>query len=200
MNETCAKCGKNLSWVERRQDPRFRAKVIPNFQGHTELLDKKFCHECIPKVAQSLVACAERKCANCAFHKVNNRVQAMGNEVWDNLILSCMKFNMEVKGKEAEQCTSFVSLVDYREKALKGEINTEPRNVQIIVDFSSLKDEMAKGGVVMTTYKCPNCNGMVDIPEDGKILVCKYCGTPIKPVDIFEKIKSLIQYSSVDRV
>jgi hypothetical protein len=45
----------------------------------------------------------------------------------------------------------------------------------------------------MTTYKCPNCNGMVDIPEAGKVLMCKYCGTPIKPVDIFEKINSLIQ-------
>jgi DNA-directed RNA polymerase subunit RPC12/RpoP len=52
---------------------------------------------------------------------------------------------------------------------------------------------MAQGGVVMTTYKCPNCNGMVDIPEAGKVLMCKYCGTPIKPVDIFEKINSLIK-------
>jgi acetyl-CoA carboxylase beta subunit len=25
------------------------------------------------------------------------------------------------------------------------------------------------------------------------VLICKHCGTPIKPVDIFEKIKSLIQ-------
>jgi peptide subunit release factor 1 (eRF1) len=52
---------------------------------------------------------------------------------------------------------------------------------------------MSKGGLVMTTYKCPNCNGMVNIPEAGKVLMCQYCGTPIKPVDIFDKIKSLIQ-------
>jgi hypothetical protein len=72
-------------------------------------------------------------------------------------------------------------------------ISKERETVQIILDFSSLKEVMAQGGVVMTTYKCPNCNGMVDIPEAGKVLMCKYCGTPIKPVDIFEKIKSLIQ-------
>lgn len=44
----------------------------------------------------------------------------------------------------------------------------------------------------MTTYKCPNCGGMVNIPEADKVLVCQYCGTPIKPVDIFAKIKALI--------
>lgn len=69
----------------------------------------------------------------------------------------------------------------------------EREHVQIILDFSSLKDVMSKGGLIMTTYKCPNCNGMVEIPEAGKVLMCQYCGTPIKPVDIFEKVKSLIQ-------
>jgi hypothetical protein len=36
-------------------------------------------------------------------------------------------------------------------------------------------------------------NGMVKLSEEGKVLVCEYCGTPIKPVDVFEKIKSLMQ-------
>ena len=69
----------------------------------------------------------------------------------------------------------------------------QKEQIQIVLDFSSLKEVMAKGGLVMTTYKCPNCNGMVKLPEDGKVLICEYCGSPIKPVDIFEKIKSLIQ-------
>jgi uncharacterized Zn finger protein (UPF0148 family) len=65
--------------------------------------------------------------------------------------------------------------------------------IQIILDFSSLKDALSKGGIVMTAYKCPICNGTLDLPEAGKVLICKYCGTPIKPIDIFEKVKSLIQ-------
>ena len=56
-----------------------------------------------------------------------------------------------------------------------------------------LKDVIAKGGVVMTSCNCPKCSAMIDIPETGKVLICKYCGTPIKPIDIFEKIKSFIQ-------
>lgn len=77
----------------------------------------------------------------------------------------------------------------------KNQLHTEKHkeHIQIILDFSSLKDVMAKGGLVMTTCKCPICNGIVKLPEEGKVLVCEYCGTPIKPVDIFEKIKSLIQ-------
>lgn len=68
----------------------------------------------------------------------------------------------------------------------------EKERFHIVLDFSSLKDVMSKGGLVMTTYKCPNCSGILKLPEEGKILMCEYCGTPIKPVDIFEKIKSLI--------
>jgi hypothetical protein len=67
------------------------------------------------------------------------------------------------------------------------------QRVQIVLDFSALKDVMSKGGLVMTSYKCTNCGGKLEIPEAGQVLSCKYCGISIKPVDIFEKIKNLLQ-------
>ena len=70
-------------------------------------------------------------------------------------------------------------------------VEEDKKRVQVVLDFSSLKDTLSKGGIVMAAYNCPNCNAMVAIPETGKVLICKHCGTPIKPVDIFEKIKSL---------
>jgi len=109
---------------------------------------------------------------------------------------SCSKFSFEVfhyNDSRAENCSSFISKEDYEKKCLSGDIDKEKTNIQLILDFTSLKDVMTKGGLVMTTYKCPNCNGMIKLPEAGKVLMCEYCGTPIKPVDIFEKIKSLIQ-------
>jgi DNA-directed RNA polymerase subunit RPC12/RpoP len=63
----------------------------------------------------------------------------------------------------------------------------------VIADFASLRELLNENGVVMSAYNCPKCSNMVDIPENGKILICKHCGNPIKPVDIFEKIKSLIE-------
>lgn len=109
----------------------------------------------------------------------------------------CSKFGLDLDEQKyviGQRCSSYIPKEDYEQKCLSGEMDKDKakENVQIVFDFSSLKDEFVKGGIVMTTCKCPNCNAMVDIPETGKVLICKYCGAPIKAVDIFEKIKSLI--------
>lgn len=101
------------------------------------------------------------------------------------------------KYKSHSQYPSYMGVVQFIELDFVFEkIPEQPKQtqtIQVVLDFTSLKDVMSKGGIVMTTYKCPNCNGMVNLPEEGKVLMCQYCGTPIKPIDIFEKIKSLIQ-------
>jgi len=68
----------------------------------------------------------------------------------------------------------------------------QKERIHIVVDFGSLKNVMDSGGIVMTTYNCPKCNGVLDIPQAGKVLFCSYCGAPVKPVDIFEKIKEFL--------
>ena len=148
-------------------------------------------------------------CSNCAFSSkftfqeekasLTNLMGAVtGAGIMDYQYLdkwNCSKFKFDVTDRLtlADNCSSYITQSDYEKKCLSGEMEKDKANVQIILDFSSLKDAMSKGGLVMSTYKCPNCNGMVDIPEAGKVLVCKYCSTPIKPVDIFEKIRTLIQ-------
>ncbi|PVX25227.1 MAG: hypothetical protein CW691_05235 [Candidatus Bathyarchaeum sp.] len=68
----------------------------------------------------------------------------------------------------------------------------EKSRIHVLLDFSSIQDEMSKGGIIMTTYNCPKCNASLEIPESGKVLFCKYCNTAIKPVDIFDRIKSFL--------
>ena len=94
---------------------------------------------------------------------------------------------------DADLSTGSKNTVDRWVNLINNTLLLNKEKIQIILDFSSLRGALSKGGIVMTTYKCPICNGSLDIPEAGKVLICKYCGTPIKPVDIFEKIKSLIQ-------
>jgi len=72
------------------------------------------------------------------------------------------------------------------------EARKDKERIQVVLDFSSLKDVLARGGVVMSSYNCPKCNAMIEIPEAGKVMICKYCGAPVKPVDIFDRIKSLL--------
>ncbi len=61
-----------------------------------------------------------------------------------------------------------------------------------ISDFPALRNFLKRNGVVMAAFNCPKCNNMVDIPETGKLLICKHCGNPIKPTEVYEKIKSVI--------
>lgn len=140
-----------------------------------------------------------RLCVDCAFYyRILNGLDAsrFSQNVNSFPAHYCKKLELRLEnpiGDEAKKCTNFLTPKEYKIKALSGEMNKERGNVQIVLDFSSLKDVMSKGGLVMSTYKCPNCNGIISIPEAGKVLMCQYCGTPIKPVDIFEKVKSLIQ-------
>jgi len=83
----------------------------------------------------------------------------------------------------------------FRQQQIKRErIQKEKQreHVQVVLDFSSIRDTLAKGGVVATTFKCPQCSGPLDLPETGRQTTCRYCGAVIRPVDLFDKIKGLI--------
>jgi hypothetical protein len=103
------------------------------------------------------------------------------------------KFDINNQLSFAENCSSYITLSEYDKKRVSGEIGSESEPVEAVVDFSSLKALLTKTGLIMSAFNCPKCSCMVDIPENGKVLVCKHCGSPIKPVDILERIKSLTQ-------
>lgn len=78
------------------------------------------------------------------------------------------------------------------ERREKIESEKRRERVQLVLDFSSLKNYMEKGGLVMQTFRCPNCSAPVEFPEKGKTAKCDHCGSKIYARDIFEKIKELI--------
>jgi DNA-directed RNA polymerase subunit RPC12/RpoP len=84
------------------------------------------------------------------------------------------------------QKESYIDTVEVHEQ------DTETTVRHVSLDFSSLQEAMGKGGIQMTTYKCPQCGGALALPDSGKLLKCKHCGTVVKPVDVFEKIKDLL--------
>ena len=67
-----------------------------------------------------------------------------------------------------------------------------PAPEDAIADFAALRNFLKENGVVMSAFNCPKCGNMLEIPETGKLLICKHCGNPIKPADIYEKIKPMI--------
>ncbi len=64
--------------------------------------------------------------------------------------------------------------------------------IQYVIDFSFLKAEMEKGGVSLTSVKCPNCAASVQVPGSGRAFDCQYCGGTIYATDVFEKMKGLL--------
>ncbi len=74
------------------------------------------------------------------------------------------------------------------------EIDEEKRKerVQYVLDFSFLKSEMEKGGVIVQTIKCPACSAGISFPSAGTTIQCPYCGSMVYAQDVFEKMKGLI--------
>lgn len=62
----------------------------------------------------------------------------------------------------------------------------------VLIDFSSLSDYMKKGGLSLTTVKCPECGAPLKLPKNGTEILCTYCKNTIHAQDVFEKVKSLI--------
>lgn len=84
--------------------------------------------------------------------------------------------------------------IDHSRKERLYEIEEAKRSerIQYVVDFSFLKAEMERGGISLTSVKCPNCAANVRVPESGKTFECGYCGGTIHATDVFEKMKGLL--------
>jgi ribosomal protein S27AE len=108
-------------------------------------------------------------------------------------------------GQLAERGFKAPKLGQHYHETLKGQIDharTERLNeieearrserITYVVDFSFLKAEMEKGGISLTSVKCPNCAASVRVPESGKTFECGYCGGTIHATDVFEKMKGLL--------
>jgi NADH pyrophosphatase NudC (nudix superfamily) len=92
------------------------------------------------------------------------------------------------------QFDAFRNVVMEAIKQRKQELEKARRKerVHILLDFSSLRDYMNKGGLALRSVRCPECNAPVELPDSGNQIKCEHCGNLIYAQDIFEKIKALI--------
>jgi len=63
----------------------------------------------------------------------------------------------------------------------------------VVIDFSRVRDYLDKGGLVLTTVKCPQCGASIELPKKGSTTKCGYCRASIYAQDILEKFKGLMQ-------
>jgi ribosomal protein S27AE len=101
-------------------------------------------------------------------------------------------FHLSGIGKN--QFEPFRSLITGECRKRREEIEAEKKKerVQVVLDFSALKEYMEKGGLVLQKTKCPECGAPMALPTAGNQTKCEHCGSTIYAQDIFEKVKSLI--------
>jgi hypothetical protein len=102
--------------------------------------------------------------------------------------------DFHLNGVGEGEFTEFRQTIVGQSNLRKSSISEEKRRekIQVMVDFSFLKQYMEKGGAILRTVKCMNCGASMALPETGKTVVCTHCGTIHYSEDIFEKIKQLI--------
>lgn len=78
-------------------------------------------------------------------------------------------------------------------KALEHMAEEERKSrVQYVLDFSFLKSQLERGGIMIQQIKCPTCGAALQLPSSGSITTCQYCSSTIYAQDVFEKMKGLV--------
>ena len=83
-----------------------------------------------------------------------------------------------------------------KDRLIEMEEDRKRGTTQLVLDFSFLKSILEKGGVVMQSMRCPSCGADLQMPKSGSTMKCEYCGTTVKAIDVFDRIRDLL--TSID--
>ncbi len=72
------------------------------------------------------------------------------------------------------------------------EFEKKQARVQYVLDFSFLKNQMEKGGIMVSTIRCPNCGGTLALPSTGVSVRCERCSSDVVAQDVFDRMKGLL--------
>lgn len=169
-------------------------KVISSWKGNREVIYHKgaFSEESVRKngflvlTSQRLLFLEEHGFVGKSYHQVLamslmsiggvsmggtfSRFVSIAENAGDNVQTHI--FHLVGVGKEEfEPVRSLI--IETRNKR-REEIEQEKRKerVHLVLDFSSLKDYMAKGGLILQTMKCPECGAPVALPSAGSQMKC----------------------------
>jgi hypothetical protein len=75
----------------------------------------------------------------------------------------------------------------------------EQQTKKVVIDFSWVREYFDKGGLVLTTVKCPQCGGSIELPKEGNLTKCKYCGANVYAQNVLDRLKGLLNPSYLER-
>lgn len=105
-------------------------------------------------------------------------------KVWSNQIRDLGYQNMQLMAEASEKA-----------KALADSISRHVLTAHNI-NFQGLIDALKNKGIVLEKLECPRCGGVLNItevPKKEQVLQCKYCGSSILALNLYEKFKEIIR-------
>lgn len=123
-------------------------------------------------------------------HSLTISAQMHGRE-WHIAGLKSQRDEFSWESANLEEARAFGEIAVKQRMAAMADQKKKER-IQLVIDFSFLKEAMKKGGMVVQTVKCPNCSAPVSLPSSGSETKCQYCGAMLYAQDVFEKVRDLI--------
>ena len=109
--------------------------------------------------------------------------QAGGNSVERMFEAATGQTLLEIQREIQKTRAARVNAIEHEKKQAR---------VQYVLDFSFLKDQMEKGGIMVSTIRCPNCGGTLALPSTGVSVRCEHCRSDVVAQDVFERMKGLL--------
>ena len=94
--------------------------------------------------------------------------------------------------KECPYCDFKGRGQEYERHVAKEVLKYGPKT-SLVIDFTWLRDYLDKGGIILTTVKCPQCGAALELPKTGTATKCQYCGSGIYALDLLEKLKGVLK-------
>ncbi len=133
------------------------------------------------------------------------RSLSTGGIAFKHVIVTCKdreeKFHPRgsFRGKKASTqdfCECVNRLIVQRETQIMRDRKRDRVVTHINVNFGDVQDLMRDGGVMLRSYKCPDCGAPTGIPENGYSMRCEHCGTRIQVNDVIRRVRKLIEAAS----
>ena len=108
------------------------------------------------------------------------------------LTVASMNERHKKDSAEFERKVAELSNTIYTELKMIHQQKMAPTVRQFVIDFAAIMAAARGKGILLEEIACPHCGASVRLPDKGTKFQCKYCGTEVTAMSIFDKIGELV--------
>ena len=98
-----------------------------------------------------------------------------------------------LKGRDYADVVGVQSLMGRSVERRRRQLDDRTNYSKGPVDFNTIRERMAQGGLVVNIMKCPNCKKSLELPMSGHEARCRHCQATIRAEDLLARIRDTAQ-------